>query len=246
MEYLAFDLEIADDLPEEGRWQDHAPLGITCAATYDHEGKSDLFFGPVQSGGRHRDRMSKVECLSLMWFLVDATKRGVPIVGWNSLGFDLQVLAYETGAWGQIRDLARYEHVDPAFQMLCEKGYMVGLDTACQGMGVEGKLEEVGGARAPEMWRDSREDQEKVLEYVQQDARITGLLYAAIVEKGRLDWITRSGNHSTWQPRTAFGGGKRLLTVGACLKLPEPDTSWMTSARPRSDFAGWLEMPEVQ
>ena len=35
MKYLAFDIEIAKDLPEgEPDWKQHRPLGITCAATF--------------------------------------------------------------------------------------------------------------------------------------------------------------------------------------------------------------------
>ena len=35
--YAAFDLETGADIPEDDDWQDHRPLGITCAALYAPE-----------------------------------------------------------------------------------------------------------------------------------------------------------------------------------------------------------------
>jgi len=236
--FLAFDIEIADDLPEERPWQEVAPLGITCAATYSNRGISHVFHGAEQEDGRLAPRMTKDGCMALLTHLIGATSVGIPIVGWNSLGFDLQVLGYETGAWSEIRYLAQYDHIDPAFQMLCERGYMVGLNTACKGMKVEQKLEGVEGAQAPAMWRGTREDQDKVLAYVQQDAKITGLLYKAVVEAKALYWRTKRGSISSWAPTMK---AERMLLVDEAAILPSPDTSWMTNPRPRSKYSGWLE-----
>ena len=235
--FLAFDIEIASDLPEDRPWQESAPLGITCASIC-YGSLSHTYHEEQMADGRLAPQMSKKVCVAMLDELVQAADSGSIIVGWNSLGFDLQVLGYETGEWDAIRELARYQHVDPAFQMLCERGYMVGLNTAAQAMNVGHKLEGVKGALAPQMWRGSREGQDLVLKYVEQDAVITHDLYAMIVENGLMNWRTRKGKLSTWSPQME---PSRLLFVDECLELALPDTSWMDSPRPRSQYAGWLE-----
>ena len=35
--YASFDLETGAEIPEDDDWQDHRPLGITCAALYAPE-----------------------------------------------------------------------------------------------------------------------------------------------------------------------------------------------------------------
>ena len=235
--FLAFDIEIASDLPEDKPWQESAPLGITCAAIAE-ELISHTYCGEEMADGRFEPRMSKGACKKLLSHLYRAAESGVALVGWNSLGFDFQVLGYETGEWDTIKELALYHHVDPAFQMLCERGYMVGLNSAAEAMMVGSKLEGVEGKLAPSMWRDTRAYQDLVLKYVEQDARMTYDLYAAIVEYRLVNWRTRKGKFSTWKPQMEPG---RLLFVDECLELALPDTSWMDSPRPRSQYAGWLE-----
>ena len=97
------------------------------------------------------------------------------------------------------------------------------------------------GDLAPVMWAQGLEQQQRVLEYVAQDVRTTAEVYEAIMERGRLTWLTKSGRHSDWMP-TLSSDGPRMLTVQECLALPEPDTSWLKDPWPRSKFTGWLGM----
>jgi len=242
MKVAAFDLEISNELPDGGGdWQQHAPLGISCAATLDSDGNLRLWHGGVLQVDSMRDayppQMSPGECRELTQFLVEMQAEGYTVVTWNGLGFDLPVLAYECGdviSHDNLRDLA-LAHIDVGFSMFCEKGFMVGLDTAARGMGVAGKIEGMHGDLAPVMWKQGKAAQEKVLEYVAQDVRATLGVYEAVAESGYLRWISKSGRGCMWVPAR-----KRITTVKEALAMPEPDTSWMSDPWPRSKFSGWM------
>ena len=239
--FVAFDLEISTDIPEgTDDWKNLRPVGISCAATLTDAGELRLWHGTEQPDGRLADRMTPAECQALAMYLVDSAAWNVPILTFNGLGFDLDILQEECGP-GPVRDfchmMAYYDHIDIAFQMLCELGYMAGLDAAAKGMGLAGKPEGMHGDLAPRMWAQGRAQQDRVLEYVAQDVRTTADLYRAVCRQRELRWTSRSGNSRRW-PLTLHGD--RLLTVRECLALPEPDTSWMSAPRPRSCFVGWL------
>lgn len=234
---IAFDLEITKEIPDGSDWRDHRPLGISCAATLrSDEDEPRLWHGPVQHDGLAL-RMMRSQCSLLAVFLSEMQAKGYTIVTWNGLGFDIPVLAEECGGlvgFDNLRDLAM-GHIDMAFSMFCEKGFMIGLNAAAHGLGLAGKTEGMHGDLAPAMWRQGRETQEKVLEYVAQDARTTLEVYQAVVSKKALPWTSRAGRAAMWVPAQG-----RFLTVQEALELPVPDTSWMTDPWPRSKFAGWL------
>jgi hypothetical protein len=244
---VAFDLEIAKEIPEGEGWQACRPLGISCAATVDTDGDLRLWHGAEQraafSAGRYPPQMLPAECQKLAQYLVEMQSEGYKVVTWNGLGFDIPVLGEECGdlvSFDNLRDLA-LDHVDMAFAMFCEKGFMIGLNAAAHGLGLEGKTEGMHGDLAPVMWGQGVEAQEKVLEYVAQDARTTFDVYQA-VQKGRvLPWTSKRGRPAIWIP-----GQGRFLTVREALELPEPDTSWMSNPWPRSKFAGWLDGVKTQ
>jgi hypothetical protein len=233
--FLAFDLEIAKVVPDgEEDWSKFRPFGISCAATYRSDGLMQLWSG-VPS-------MTPEQCMEMTDTLVGFHEDGWTLVTWNGLGFDLDVLAEECGDepyyTGALRTLA-LDHIDVGFAMFCEKGYMVGLDTAAKGMGLEGKLEGMTGALAPVMWAKGDDERAEVLEYVIQDARVTGMVYASLISRGRLRWISKKGRLNYWRV------GNRIRTVAESLKMPEPNTAWMDDPWKRSKFAGWLDAEAV-
>ena len=234
---VAFDIEICKRIPEgTADWKTIRPLGISCGATLTSDGELRLWHGAEQPSGRLSARLSPEECRDLTAFLLEMEEQGYTAVTWNGLGFDFDVLAEECQDT-RMRDLlARLalNHIDIAFAMLCEKGFMVGLDTAAKGMGLEGKTEGMRGDLAPEMWAQDRKAQEKVLEYVAQDVRTTKELYEAIREKGHLHWVSKSGRSNYWRLRQGSS-----LVVSDALQVPEPDTSWMRNPWQRSKFYGW-------
>ena len=237
MNFVAFDLEIADQIPEgTDDWLSLKP-GISCAATYDSDGELKIWH-PVRAGGRYLARLSSMECMHIALWLKNRLEAGYVPVTWNGAGFDFKVLLQEIGEGalfeGMVKQLT-LGHIDMAFSMFAEKGFMIGLDTAAKGMGLAGKTEGMSGKLAPEMWAGSLEEQEKVLEYVGQDARVTADLFEAVLKAGEIRWVSRSGRHNVWRLPAAG------LTVRCAMQRPEPDTSWMSNPWPRSKFVGWLE-----
>jgi hypothetical protein len=232
--FVAFDLEIARDF-SEGR-----PYGISCAATITGDDDLALWHGGIAKpphGEMYPPQMTPDDVGRLIDYLWGLFSSGYKVVTWNGLGFDFDVLAEESGdllnrRWTCV-DMAM-NHIDPAFEMLCDKGFMIGLDTAAQGLGVEGKTEGMHGSLAPIMWQRSREDQDKVLEYVAQDARVTANVYRAILEKRMVPWISQAGRQNYWLLRE-----NEPVIVSKALDRPKPDTSWMTNPRKREDLYGW-------
>lgn len=228
MKYVAFDLEIAEDIPSgTDDWKSCRPLGITCAGLAKPNSATTAFWGVP--------RMTPEQNRNLADYLLSHYAEGHQIVTWNGLGFDIDVLAEECQSEEYTKALKELalNHIDIGFAMFCDKGYMVGLDTAAKGMNLAGKTEGMHGDLAPVMWKEGKI--EKVLEYVKQDALTTAQVYEAILNKGRLHWISRSGRPNYW-----YINGT-IKTVREALATPEPDTSWMSNPWSRSKFTGWLD-----
>ncbi len=153
-------------------------------------------------------------------------------VGWNSLGFDLDILAEESHMLAECRQLAT-DHVDMMFHILCQRGFGVSLDAAARGMGLAGKPEGMTGSRAPVLWAEGK--REEVLGYVAQDVKTTLDVATACEALGSLRWIAKSGKLRTMRLPEGW------LTVAEALELHLPNTSWMSfEAWPREEFTGWM------
>jgi hypothetical protein len=236
--YVAFDLEIANEIPTGAQdWRAAGPLRISCAATLTETGDLRLWHGG-NGAGEYAPAMTPEQVGELVAYLDAEASGGRLPLTWNGLGFDFAILADEApaSALSTCHRLA-LDHLDMAFQMLCEKGVMCGLDAAAKGMGLSGKTEGMHGDLAPVMWKQGRQDQDRVLEYVAQDVRITAWVYEAILKADFLRWITKAGGSSAWTPTRQ---DDRLLTAREALALPLPDTAWLRDPWPRSKFCGWI------
>ena len=111
----------------------------------------------------------------------------------------------------------------------------MGLDKAAQGMGLPGKPVGMSGAEAPRLWAQGQFD--KVLDYVAQDVRIAMQIALAAEERRKFEWITRKGTRSSMPLPNGW------LTVQDALRLPAPDTSWMSKPLSRVEFTAWLAAP---
>jgi hypothetical protein len=230
--YVAFDIETAQDVPgEDFNWRPHRPLGITCAATLASDSNEVRLWHGKTKDGSPAARKTQAEAIGLIQYLVQMAADGFTILTWNGLGFDFDILAEEAAAAGLCKECA-LGHVDMMFHIVCALGYPVALEKGAQGMGLPGKPAGMTGFEAPKMWAECR--YKEVLDYVSQDVRMTMQIAQTAEQRRRFEWITRKGTKST-MPLP-----KGWLTVGDALKLPEPDTSWMSQPLKRRDFMGWM------
>ncbi len=123
------------------------------------------------------------------------------------------------------------------------KGWYLGLDKALAGAsGWKSKvknvvlrdgtvLSDMSGAQAPALWKAG--EHEAVLAYLTGD--VTQLLaLAEVVQRTHtIRWLSNSGRPQSVRVN-------KLLTVGECFQIPEPDTSWMSNAPTRSSFVNWI------
>ena len=228
---LAFDIEIAKELPDDfDDFKSYRPLGISCAAAITDGDNFTEWYGGKRDG-KFTERMAEDEVLEMVDYLWDMVQAGYQIYTWNGLGFDFDILFEESGGDERCKQMAR-SHVDMMFHFFCVKGYAISLEKAARGMGLEGKTEGMNGALAPKMWRKGKHEQ--VLSYVVQDVRITlGLARQCDLEK-QVRWTSNRGRDQKCPLPAGW------LPVERALKLPQSDTSWMSTPWPRSKFTGWL------
>ena len=230
--YLAFDIEVAKEFPIEAPdWKAYRPLGISCAATLAAGAEEAVTWHGVAPDGKPGDRMGRQDAARLVEHLAEMTARGYTVLTWNGLGFDFDILAEESGMPEACRKLA-LGHVDMMFHLFCELGYPVGLDAAAKGMRLPGKTEGMAGYMAPGMWAQGK--RREVLDYVVQDVRTTLDLALLCRKRAHLRWITRRGSPKQLDLPRGW------LPVAEARKLPEPDTSWMSSPMSRRSFTAWL------
>jgi hypothetical protein len=230
--YLAFDIETAKTQSADARdWKTERPLGISCAATFVADsGKPMLWYG-ITRGGRPANRMSQQEAGELVEHLMSQVRHGYTVVTWNGVSFDFDILAEESRMVEECRGLAR-NHVEMMFNILCQLGYGVSLDSAAKGMGLSGKHEGTSGAVVPRLWAEGR--RQEVLDYVAQDVRIILELANMFEARGHLRWITRGGRkREMLLPRG-------WLSVNSAARLPQPATAWMSHQWSRRAFTAWM------
>jgi hypothetical protein len=175
--------------------------------------------------------MSQEDAVKLVNHLGEAANDGYSILTWNGLGFDFDILAEESGMIEECKTLALGQ-VDMMFHAFCILGHGIGLDAAAKGMNLAGKTAGMSGALAPRLWAEGK--RQEVLDYVAQDVRTISQLAKACEKAGVVRWISRRG---VLRDMILPDG---WLPVSAALKLPEPDTSWMSNPWPRTKFTGWL------
>lgn len=237
MKFCSFDIEIAKSIPEDDTdWDPHRPLGISCAATIcTGDERPTLWYNGQYSDPRNPIyglQMTQEECRGLVYYLEGQMHQSYIPLTWNGLGFDFKILAEESGLFEECKKLA-FDHVDMMFHFFCIKGFPIGLDSACRGMGLEGKPEGMNGAIAPIAWKEKR--YKEVLDYVTSDV-IQPLQLAELVQRrGWLTWFTKRGTPANVTL-------DNWLAARAALDLPEPDVSWMDDPWPRSKFYAWTEV----
>jgi len=229
--FVAFDIETAANVPgPDFDWRSHRPLGITCAAALRSDTDDPIIWHAKKADGTPAPRMSQHECGIIVDSLAKMVKEGYTLLTWNGLGFDFEVLAEEADANDVCRQLV-LEHVDMMFHVFCDRGFPVGMEKAAQGLGIRGKPAGVSGLLAPQLWAEGQ--YQVVMDYVAQDVRIALTIAEKCEMSRRFKWKTQKGTTSSMPLE------KGWLSVSDALKLPKPDTSWMTKPLSREHFAQW-------
>jgi hypothetical protein len=235
--YVSFDIESARILPQgASEILAYRPLGISCAAACPSDTRQPVVWHGKTSAGTPASRMSRDDAARMVRDLERFVADGYTLVTWNGLGFDFDILAEESGLPAECAELAS-SHVDMLFHAVCILGHPVSLQKAAEGMQIDGKLDAMKGAEAPEAWAEGRF--EEVLAYVKQDAVVTVRLAEIAEERGELAWISRTGN------RRRMPLERGWLKVDDAARLPLPDTSWMHAAPSRDRYTGWLDQVRV-
>ncbi|HET7216312.1 MAG TPA: ribonuclease H-like domain-containing protein [Terriglobia bacterium] len=232
--FLAFDIETAKDVPgADFNWKPHRPLGICCAAALRCDAReANLWYGK-KADGTPAKQISRAEATEVVLELARLVAEGYTLLTWNGLGFDLDILAEESASPGECKDLA-LNHVDAMFHVFCQLGYPVGLEKAAQALRIPGKPPGMSGVLAPQLWEQGR--RQEVLQYVAQDVRIALQVAQKSEERRRFEWITRKGTVGSMNLPRGW------LSVCEALKLPLPDSSWMTRPIPRNEFTKWISI----
>lgn len=270
--YASFDIEVAKSFPSDEEISSgsssppyHLPISCSSIAIYSPKSNIDTMSFGVN------DSMSPAQVREFVGTLSLLNSMGYLLISWNGLGFDFRCLSHwaSMGLHPFLSTLWREEvaflartHIDPAFLMLCQMGYMISLDATAKALGLEGKMEGMEGPLAPLLWsgltgKESRDTLTQIANlgvvpgslearslcqnYVIQDAITTMEVYLGLMEISDLHWITARGrtSRSGWTPlRDEYGD---LLSVNEASTLPLPDTSWMSHPRPRSEYLSWID-----
>ena len=248
MPFLAFDMEIAQPVPDGGDLLAHRP-GIACAGLMrEGDARPVVLFDPADTPqwfDPATHAMTRAGATQVLDTLTAAVGRGDTIVTWNGAGFDFRLLADETGRHADCAQLAR-KSVDMMFQVLCDRGHPLALDTALRGMELASKLHsvtltdgrtlEIDGAAAPRLWQQG--EFRTVMAYCGGDVMGTLALAIECQRRQRLSWTSQRGRPSQMLLSSGW------LTVDQCLSLPRPDTSWMTNPVRREDVLQWMTIAD--
>lgn len=234
MKLAAFDLEIAGELPEDADWQEHAPLGITCAAVAFDNRETLVWHGAF--------RLSKEKAQRMVGDLQRIVNDGYTLLTWNGCSFDFGVLAYETEMWKECAELAM-NHIDMMLIVAFSKGHYLSLEKALTGAKLGGKvksavlsdgtsLNDMSGEKAPALW--AKGEYEVVLNYLRGDVTQALKLAHFIQNERIIRWTSNTGKFQSLSV-------EKLLRVKDCFDISEPDTSWMKNPPSREQFISWMK-----
>lgn len=195
--------------------------------------------------GRPLGLCSAEKCRALVDYLWELTTlRNAALVTFNGVSFDLRVLAVSCDSAlhsDRCKQMALASY-DPCLQVMCERGFPIGLDASCRGMGLKSKSG--SGADAPEEWvSGDPKRMAGVVEYCAEDVRATLGLFGA-TRKG-IRWISKAGKLAKHEWRAGAPA-----TALDCILSPFPDMSWAKPTPdagelpPRLKFVEWIGKAE--
>lgn len=232
---ISFDIEIYNELPEDGEVNYSEIIPSVAAFTVDGETVEyfyDLPYMTVETGRKMINQM------------MEYGRNGFSVYAWNGVSFDLRVMGLYTGMIDECSMLA-LTSIDTMLSLVFRKGFWLGLDKALIGAGLESKTHTVklnngslmfdmDGSKAPQMWRDGEID--AVKQYLSGDVIQPYKLARDIEVRNRIDWTSNAGKPS-------FCKGISLEPVWSLFykKLPDPKRlTWLTDRPLRSQFVDWI------
>ena len=120
------DLETVKITPHGEDWEQHRPLGISCAA-FVSRSQSKVF-----AADPHNDQMTPDQVTEMVDWMDNLERHGAVFVTWNGLYFDWQVIAEESNAADKCQALA-LNHVDMMYHLFCAKGLSTEFDLGSVG-----------------------------------------------------------------------------------------------------------------
>ncbi|MFV0416559.1 MAG: ribonuclease H-like domain-containing protein [Chthoniobacterales bacterium] len=166
---LFFDLETQKSAREVGGWGNPAAMGISLAVTYSTaSGEYEIY---------PEKRIDK---------LVDNLLKADLVVGFNTIGFDYEVLMAST-----ILDLhSQLRSLDILVEIKKELGHRLALDSVAMATLGLGKI--ASGTDALRWYREGK--MKEIAEYCCFDVKVTKLVYEYAVEHNELFYLDRMGH----------------------------------------------------
>jgi hypothetical protein len=230
MSFLSYDVELYDAIVEDAPFvisEMKPSIAATCTNRLDLKYWYDLPYMTVETSKKLVNEM------------MDYLKKGVIPFTWNGCAFDFPLLAAYSGMVEECAHLA-LNQVDGMLLVTFNLGYFLSLDAALLGAGLQSKQHDVTlndgmafsmtGKDAPSMWQKGEYDAVKT--YLAGDVFRPLELITAIEKNGGIKWISKKGKPMFIKTP--------LTRVRHLFKLKEPDTSWMSSPKPREEFVNWI------
>ena len=216
--YLAFDLTVAEQVPDsDGRNTDRSS-GISCAAALSNDTRQLIsWVGRTHDGGAS-SRLTPEETKVMVQTLVDKVNAGYTLVTWNGLSLDLPIMAEESGLERECRFLAS-RHVDMMFHVYCMKGQYLELEAAALGMGLPMSTQTITGRDASRFWAQGNHQQ--VLDHLAENLQATIGVALACERRKVLLWTNKRGSSQGMD----LPGGWLTVPEAAAIKGIYP-TQW--------------------
>ena len=163
------------------------------------------------------DYMTEPTLCAFVDALQEKCLQGYRIATWGGSATDWRILAKECPSRATfIRNMA-LDSVDIPMCACMAIGTMMGLNAACNALGLSLK-EEHASNQVPELWNSTENRLQKrheVLQHVSNDSYATLLVIKHAETSRTLPWISRKGHYKTWTP-------VNFWSVRTCLQMELP------------------------
>jgi hypothetical protein len=235
MKWTVFDFEFTELLNSQDDLQD--TLHISCASVLstDEAWPSVWYEKPVH-GTEPGDYMTESTLSAFIDLLQEKCMLGYRIATWGGSATDWRILAKECPSRSAFIRAMALDSVDVPMCACMSIGTMMGLNAACNALGLSLKDSEAS-MFMPELWnsKDNRaESREKVLQHVSNDSYATLLVIKHAETSRTLPWISKKGHYKVWSDVTFW-------SVRTCLQMELPKVPFeIAPTQNAKRMARWL------